>query len=469
MHGSISRVVCGALAVVPLTAPDVVAAARPNVVVVMIDDLGWTDLACYGSDFHETPHLDRLARDGMRFTSAYAAAAVCTPTRVALMTGKHPARLGMTIWREAAARGPNPDEKLLPPRCEPNLPREEITLAELLRGAGYQTFHVGKWHLGDARHYPEVHGFDVNIGGTLWGAPATYFWPYYHAHRGPANGRELSYVPGLDKGGSDEYLTDRLTDQAIGLLQTVGDRPFFLHLAFHSVHTPIEGKPDLVARYEQKLADHVERQHHYPAYAAMVHSVDENIGRLLASLDECNLADNGGLVDPTHWGIATDNAPLRSGKGSLYEGGVRVPLIVRWPGIAPPASVCAAAVVTHDLFATVVEAAGVADPVSRDGLSLGELLRDPRKELPARALFWHYPHYYLNTTPISALRHGPHKLLHYYEDDRVELYDLQADLGERNNLASTESERTRELRAMLSEWITQAGAELPGPNPARTE
>ncbi len=455
-----------------IAAPSVFAAnSRPNIVVVTVDDLGAHDLSCDGSTLHETPHLDRLASEGVRFAAAYAASPVCTPARAAFMTGKHPARLGMTIWREAAARGPNPDELLLPPRCESNLSRGEVTLAELLQQSGYHTLHVGKWHLGDAQHYPEVHGFAENLGGTLWGAPATFFWPY-RGEFGTKSGREIRYVPGLVDGKPDEYLTDRLTDEAIKRLHSIGDQPFFLNLCYHSVHTPIEGKPKLVEHYREKIAAMADSTHRNAEYAAMVHSVDENIGRLLAALGELGVAedtllvvtsDNGGYLGQAHQGAVTTNAPLRSGKGSLYEGGIRVPLIVRWPQVTRPGETCSARVVTQDLFSTILEASS-APAITNDGVSLVPLLRQPSHELNRPALYWHFPHYYPSTTPVSAVIRGRHKLLHFYEDDRVELYDLDASPDESDNLASTDPATANELRTLLDNWLEEVGARMPRPN-----
>ncbi|MGQ9592553.1 MAG: HAD-IC family P-type ATPase, partial [Planctomycetota bacterium] len=441
---------------------------RPNVVLVVADDLGWSDLSSYGSDFHRTPRLDALAREGIRFTSAYAAAPVCTPTRAALMTGKCPARLHMTIWYEAA-RSPPETEKLLPPIAVGNLPHEEVTAAEALRSAGYQAIHVGKWHLGEATHYPETQGFDVNVGGTLWGAPPTYFYPY----RGPfGSSRELRYVPRLEWGEEGEYLTDRLTDEALRAVERAGTRPFFLHLAHHAVHTPIEGKPAAVARW----AAEVERssRHRNPAYAAMLESLDESVGRLLDKLDALGIAertvviftsDNGGHVGEYGGRTVTTNHPLRSGKGSLYEGGIRVPLIVRWPGVVSAGGVSDEPVISNDLFFTILEIAGV-EPAARggvpaDGRSLVPILKDPRAKLGREALFWHYPHYYATTTPVSAVRSGDWKLLEYYEDGRVELYNLAGDLGETRDLASREPERAASLRAALRAWLRSVGAQMP--------
>ena len=441
---------------------------RPNIVVVTVDDLGISDLACYGSDLHETPHLDKIASAGARFTSAYAAAPVCSPTRAALMTGKHPARLGMTIWHEAAAKGPNQSEPLLPPRAVANLPHDELCLAELLKELGYQTLHVGKWHLGNAAHYPETHGFDTNIGGSLWGAPPTYFWPY----RGVIY-NELRYVPGLVGGQSQEYLTDRLTDEAMELIEANQARPFFLNLCFHNVHTPIEGKPALVTRYRQRISTKQPTKHRNAEYAAMVDSVDYNIGRLASVLDRLGLrertlliitSDNGGVTHQSAFGRVTSNAPWRSGKGSLYEGGIRVPLIIQWPKMAIAGRTCATPVITQDLFSTIAEAAHAeassqSSPV--DGQSLMPLLRDHEGQLQRTALYWHFPHYYPTTTPVSAVRRGRHKLLRYYEDDRVELYDLDSDPAEALNLAAHQPEMVDELRTQLDGWLQAVGARLP--------
>jgi arylsulfatase A-like enzyme len=450
------------------TAHSLDAAEQLNVVVVTIDDLGAVDLGCDGSTLHESPYIDRLAHAGIRFTAAYAAAPVCSPTRAALMTGKHPARLGMTIWHEAAASGPNPSESMLPPQCEANLPHQEETLAERLSQAGYATYHVGKWHLGDARHYPETHGFDINIGGTLWGAPPTYFWPY----RGTIY-KENRYVPGLGGGQPGEYLTDRLTDAAIELIKASGDRPIFLNLCYHSVHTPIEAKPKAVEYFRQRIATQQSNHHQNADYAAMIQSVDENIGRLLAALDESGMtdntlfivtSDNGGVANRTKWGVVTSNAPLRSGKGSLYEGGVRVPLIVRWPKVITPGQTCETRVVTQDLFATIVEATSISgelDDLPQDGVSLVPLLRDPTILLTRPALFWHFPHYYYDTTPVSAVLSGRYKLLHYYEDDRRELYDLIDNPAETKNLAADRTETVTYLNKLLENWLTDVNARLP--------
>lgn len=442
-----------------------------NVILILADDLGWSDLGCYGSDLHETPHLDRLAKQGVRFTDAYAAS-VCSPTRASLLTGKHYARLHMTVWYEAS-QAPPPNRRLLPPLTVGNLPRKEVTLAEVFQAAGYLTALVGKWHLGDARHYPETQGFDINIGGTLWGAPQTYFYPYRGAGR---FGNEFRYVPHLEGGQAGEYLPDRLTEEALKIIDRAGDKPFFLYLAHHVPHTPIEAKPDLVARYQQRLRPGL--HHRNPTYAAMVHSLDESVGRVLDRLDQRQLADrtvvvflsdNGGYVGAFNKVPVTDNHPLRSGKGSLYEGGVRIPLLVRWPRVTPPDTVCPEPVYVADLYPTLLEVAGLkGDPAHNanlDGRGLAPLLQQPNARLGREALYFHYPHYYATTTPASAVRAGDWKLLEYQEDSRVELYNLKDDLGEARDLAAQQPGKVKDLRDRLHAWRKQVNAQMPRPNP----
>ena len=443
---------------------------RPlNVVFILADDLGWADAGCYGADLHETPHIDQLAREGVRFTQAYAMP-VCSPSRASIQTGRHAARLHFTIWRESALK-PTRDRKLLPPPAITDLPLNEVTIAEKLKAAGYLTLHVGKWHLGDADHSPETQGYDVNIGGTHWGAPATYFHPFSGAS---GQSREFRYVPGLGLGKSGDYLTDRLTDEALKLIDAAGDRPFFLNLCFHAVHTPMEGKPRLVEKYRSKIKPGMHHQN--PDYAAMVETLDDNVGRVLRRLDQRKLADhtlvifysdNGGYINQNKGRQVTDNFPLRSGKGSLYEGGIRVPLIVRMPGMTPRGEVCEEPVMCTDFFPTILELCGVninAPPMPAgplDGISLVPLLRQPRAHLNRDTLFFHYPHYYPTTTPVSAVRLGNWKLLEYFEDNHVELYNLHDDLGEQRDLAAQQPEKARQLRDRLHAWWEDVGVQLP--------
>lgn len=470
------------LLLAPATAIDVRAAgsgasgARPNVVLIIADDLGWSDLGCYGADLHETPHLDGLAREGVRFTQAYAMS-VCSPTRAMLMTGRHAARLGITVWIEASLR-PNTNRRLLDASSRHDLPHTETTLASRLRDAGWFTALVGKWHLGDASHFPETHGFDVNIGGNHWGAPQTFWWPY----RGRGRfGTDYRYLPNLDFGRPGEYLTDRLTDEAIRVTDYALEKkqPFFLMLSHYAPHTPIEGKPEDVKHFTAKLRPGM--RHQNPVYAAMVKAVDESVGRVLAHLRTRGIADNTIVIFTSDNGgyigvdrnsgqtvPATNNAPLRSGKGSLYEGGIRVPLIVRWPGLTPRAAECAEPVTLADLFPTLTAAltpGAATREVTLDGVDLTPVLKKPAAKLARDALFFHYPHYYATTTPASAMRAGEWKLIEYFEEQRAELFNLRSDPGEQTELAAREPARVAELRSRLEQWRRDVGARLPRPNP----
>ncbi|MCU0913484.1 MAG: sulfatase [Planctomycetes bacterium] len=449
------------------------AAQRPNIVLILADDLGWTDLGCYGADLHETPHIDRLAAEGVRFTQAYAMS-VCSPSRAALMTGRHPARLHITIWAEGSLQGPT-NRRLLQADSLHDLPYAEATLAKHLSDAGYLTALVGKWHLGDGNHYPETHGFDVNIGGTHWGAPQTYWWPY----RGQGRfGQEFRYVPHLEFGAPGEYLTDRLTDEALRVIDRAAGKPFFLYLAHHAPHTPIEAKAEDVRHFTEKLRP--DMKHRNPVYAAMVKSLDESVGRVLDHLKQRGLdgntivvfaSDNGGYIGTDRkLGQAvpvTNNAPLRSGKGSLYEGGIRVPLLVRWPQVTPAGAACDVPITLMDLSVTLRGAGAPASlpAAGVDGLDLSLLLKDPASQLQREALYFHYPHYYETTTPVSAARAGDWKLLEYLEDNRLELFDLRNDPAERTDLAKESPEKAAELRTLLHTWRQAVGAALPKPNP----
>lgn len=450
------------------------AASSMNVVFVVVDDWGWADLGAQGSDFFETPHLDQFASESLRFTQAYSASPVCSPTRAALMTGKAPARLDMTIWHEGAVRGGPKGRKLLEAKAVANLPREEITLAEWFKKRDYVTAHIGKWHLGKAAYYPETQGFDVNLGGTYWGAPASFFFPY----RGPwsASDPELRYVP-VGEGQPGDYLTDKLTDHALRMLERHRDRAFFLNLWFHTVHTPIQGKPGFVARFAKKPPG---KHHDHVEYAAMLASLDENVGRLLKKLEQLQLddrtvviltSDNGGVDFPSgKSGDAspTRNIPFRSGKGTLYEGGIRVPLMIRWPGVTRPGTISDAMVTSQDFYPTLVQGLlGFADeelPV-HDGKNLMPTLRDPSVTPDREALYWHYPHYYPRMTPGSAIRVGDWKLIHYYEQDQAELYNVREDVGEQHDLASRHPMRARRLRRQLDAWRTQVDAKAPRSQP----
>ncbi len=451
------------------------AARKPNVVLILVDDLGWTDLSCYGSRYYETPNIDRLASQGVRFTNGYAACAVCSPTRAAVMTGRYPARVGVTDWIHFRDFKPEdvPADKRHPGgyvedsgrelACPQNpywMDLDEITLAEVLGPAGYATCHVGKWHLGHEDWYPDKQGFDTNIGGCELGAPPSYFDPYVR----PGYRGKISALPPRKKG---EYLTDREADEAAAFVRAHADRPFFLYMAHYAVHTPIQAKDDLIEKYKPKPVTNQKN----PAYAAMVESVDDAVGKILETLDETNVAentliifasDNGGLLG------RTDNAPLRSGKGYPYEGGIRTPVIVRWPGVVDADWTCDVPVTSMDYFPTICEAAGLPMPSDRviDGENLMPVLT--RTGVPKRdALYWHFPHYRReDVVPYSIVRTGPWKLIKRYEGNPFELYNLEDDLSEQHDLAGNLPEKVRELDGMLTSWLESVGAKLPRPNPS---
>ncbi len=431
----------------------------PNVIVILVDDLGETDLACYGSRFYETPNIDQLAKDGVRFANGYSACTVCSPTRAALLTGKYPARLHLTDWIAGHER---PKAKLKIPDWQKFLPFEEITLAEQFKAAGYATASIGKWHLtpglkeGDEAYYPEKHGFDVNVGGYARGQPPSYVAPYK--------------IPTLPEGPAGEFLTDREANETAKFIEANKDKPFFVYLPHYAVHTPLGGKPEVVAKYQAKTAKTADLKQKNATYAALIESVDDSVGKIRATLRKLKLeqntiivftGDNGGLLP------VTENSPYRVGKGSAYEGGVRVPLIVTWPGVTKGAQVEATPAITMDLYPTLLELAGVKPMQSLvDGISLAPLLRSGAK--PDRdAIFWHYPHYHPGgATPYSAIRSGDLRLVHFYEDGRDELYDLAHDVGETKDLAAAQPERAKALRTRLDAWLKSVDAQLPTPNPA---
>ncbi len=460
-----------AFALVPGAAPP----EPPNFVFILVDDLGWADLGCMGSRFYETPHLDRLAASGVRFTDAYAACPVCSPTRAAILTGKYPARLNITDW----IPGNDPrNRRLLGPRDLHQLPLEEFTLAEVLRERGYRTFFAGKWHLGDKGFFPEDQGFEINKGGHHKGSPpGGYYSPYKN--------------PKLSDGPEGEYLTDRLTDESIRFLRDHAGQPFLLYLSFYTVHTPIQACKRHLEKFQAKAAalksgTPAQRPEHdgttrlvqdHAAYATMVHAMDENVGRLMAALDSLKLAgrttviftsDNGGLSTLARGTGPTSNLPLRAGKGWCYEGGVRVPLIIRAPGTARAGSTCAVPVTSTDFYPTVLELAGLLPRPGqhRDGLSLVPLLKGGTA-LDREALFWHYPHYHGSAwTPGASIRAGDWKLIEFYDREKVELYNLKGDPGESRDLSRANPGKTSELLDRLHAWQKDVGARMPAPNPA---
>lgn len=466
------------LALAPL-APGRETKRPPNFVFVLVDDLGWTDLGCYGSSFYDTPNLDRLAATGMRFTDGYAACPVCSPTRASIMTGKYPARLNVTDWIPG---DDSKNQKLLGPQDLHQLPLEEVTIAEALKAHGYKTFFAGKWHLGDQGFFPEDQGFDINQGGHHVGSPpGGYYSPYKN--------------PKLIDGPEGEYLTDRLTDESIRFLEGNHKEPFLLYLSFYTVHTPIQACKRFLEKYEAKadalpeiegpafIPEHdgtTRQRQDRPDYATMVHAMDENVGRLLDKLDELKLtgntvvifmSDNGGLATlPKNRDAPTANLPLRAGKGWCYEGGIREPFILRAPGVTKPGSIGNMPVISTDFYPTMLELAGI-DPMPdqhRDGLSLVPLLKGS-DSLNRDALFWHYPHYHGSTwTPGAAVRVGDWKLIEFYDKEKIELYNLKDDIGERHELSQQYPERARELADRLHRWQKDIGALMPVPNPDYT-
>jgi arylsulfatase A len=433
----------------------------PNIVLVVIDDYGWADSGCYGSAYHRTPNIDRLAARGMRFTDAYAAAPVCSPTRASLLTGKHPARLHLTDW--LPGRRDMPSQKLSRPIIRQELPLSETTIAEALRKAGYATAHIGKWHLGGVGFEPEQQGFDLNIAGDHTGTPLSYFAPFRRNER---------FMPKLERAPDGQYLPDRLTEEAEQFIEQHLERPFFLYLSHYSVHIPMRAKPELIAKYRALPAP--ARGQNNPVYAAMIESMDESIGRLMRKLEKAGentififTSDNGGLsVKEGADTPATDNAPLRDGKGYLYEGGLRVPLIVAWPRQIKAGSIDRTPVYSADLFATVLDAAGLRNDTGVDGVSLLPLLTGTGN-LRRRTLYWHYPHYSnQGGKPGAVVRDGRYKLIEFYEDNRAELYDLEKDIGEKADLAGKMAKKTAEMRRGLAAWRQSVKAQMMAPNPA---
>ena len=441
-----------------------------NVLLIHVDDLGWADIGVLGSDFYETPFIDRLAAEGMLFTHSYAAAAICSPSRAALMTGKYPARMGITDWIYARFQGggttglpgeyaENPDQPLRTPKNQGFLPLAELTLAERMKAQGYTTYHVGKWHLGGEGKYPEDQGFDRNFGGNDLGQPPSYFDPYEPAT--PTPFYELDRVVPRAAG---EYLTDREGDEIVNFLQAQTQK-FFIHWAPYAVHTPLMAPQALVEKYKAKAGGKQKN----PVYAAMVENLDQNVGKVLAALDSLNLtektlviftSDNGGLMgNPAN--PITNNEPLRSQKGYPYEGGIRVPTVVKWPGKVPAGVQSNLPIVTLDWVPTILDYQGL-DPKEQglDGQSLVEVLAGGTLE--SRDLFWHFPHYRgADVVPYSIIQSGEYKLIHYFGEQPDELFSLANDPRETTNLAAQFPDLVIQLKSSLKAWWQETGARLP--------
>ncbi len=447
---------CGALAM-GTSGIQVLAAQqkKPNFLFILIDDLGWSDVSCYGSTFYETPNIDKLASQGMRFTDAYAACPVCSPTRASIMSGKYPARNNVTDWignRKQRWKG-----SLISADYVHQLPLEELTLAEAFKEARYKTFFAGKWHLGNAPFYPEHQGFDINKGGYHKGMPADgYFSPYSN--------------PRLDNGPTGEHLPDRLASETIKFIQDNQNESFLAYLSFYSVHTPLQGKRELIEKYKKKLEENKSAQKN-ATYAAMIQSMDEAVGRVLGKLDDLGIADNTIVIfmsDNGGFAHATSNKPLRGWKGILYEGGIREPMIIKWPGVTKPGSECSDPVISTDFYPTMLEMAGLPLKPRQhvDGISLTPLLKQEKKALDRDAIYWHYPHYnaHPQSVPGGMIRAGDYKLIEFYEDMRVELYNLKEDIGEKNDLSEQMPEKAAELKKMLHNWRKDVDAWMPTPN-----
>ena len=434
----------------------------PNIVIFFIDDFGWKDLGCYGSTFYQTPNIDKIAANGVRFTNAYSACTVSSPTRAALMTGKYPAKLHITDWIQGHKK---PYAKLNVPDWTMFLPLEEKTIAESLKELGYSTWHVGKWHLGDdEKYWPENQGFDVNIAGNYKGSPIAgknkksaiindecmgYFSPYC--------------LPRLENGPNGEYLTDRLTDEAIKLIDNSKGKPFFLNLAHYAVHTPIQGKPEKTEKYKL-LIDNANTQKN-AEYAAMIESVDESIDRVMKKLEEKKMLENTLVIFASDNGALANissNFPLKKGKGWAYEGGTRTPLMIYWKGKIEGGRVIDEPAITMDVYSTILDVVGIKQAKEVDGKSLLPVILENKKY--DRPLFWHYPHYH-NDKPHGSVRYGDFKLIEYFEDQHYELYNLKTDGGETTNLVSTNPSKLAELQKLINDWRKKVGAQMPTPNP----
>ena len=460
--------------------------SHPNIIIILLDDLGWMDLSCQGSKFYETPNIDRLFRSGMSFDNAYAACPVCSPSRASILSGKYPARLHLTDWIDHGNYHPCKGKLVDAPYIK-GLPLQEYSLAASLKDAGYQTWHLGKWHLGKNETYPEKHGFDVNIGGCFWGHPAHgYFSPYH--------------LETLTDGPDGEYLTERLGNEAGKLIRGRDKRrPFFLNFWHYAVHVPLQAPKELVTHFEEKLKqmgldqiDPFEVGEHFPieakmdqhvlrrtvqsdpVYAAMIYSMDQTVGQLMDTLREEGLeedtiivftSDNGGLA--TAEGSPTCNYPLSEGKGWMYEGAVREPLAVVWPGHILPGTLSHELTTSPDFYPTLLELAGLPlQPQQHvDGISLAPLLLGKNDSLDREAIFWHYPHYgNQGGTPGSSLRSGKWKYIEFYEDNSRHLFDLETDIAEKHDVASIHPELVERFHQLLSEWLSDCKAYFPTVN-----
>ena len=440
---------------------------KTNVVFILIDDLGWRDLGCYGSNYYKTPNIDKLAKEGAQFTDAYAACTVCSPTRAAIMTGKYPARLLLTQWLPSG-RWSRTGHKMKEGRYISNLPLEEVTIAEALRENGYTTAFIGKWHLGtETYYYPEHQGFDVNIAGRDYGAPGSYFFPFTGKWRIPTTGKTLHKKKPLS-GKKGDYLVDRLAAEAEGFIRGNAGKPFFLMLSHYAVHTPLQGKPNKIAKYDvvSKL-----KQQGKPAYAAMVESVDDSVGKVTGVLRELGLEENTLVIltsDNGGFAGATNNSPLRANKGSNYEGGLRVPAIIKWPESRKGGIISSVPITSTDFYPTILAAIGqpLRPHQHQDGVDLTPLLKGAGA-VNRDSLFWHYPHYnnHPQSFPAGVIRSGDWKLIQAFETGELSLFNLKEDCGETTNLAKKKPNRAKLLLSKLKMWQQEVGADPMRTNP----
>ena len=466
--------------------------ARPNIILILADDLGWADLGVTGSTFYETPRIDALAKQGALFRSAYTASPVCSPTRGSILTGKYPSRITLTN-HSGSPGSKGPGYKLSPPQTVGNMPVDDVTLAEVLHEGGYTTAHIGKWHLAshsdtERRTYPEDNGFDLNIAGSKAGQPGTYYFPYKDKSL-PGND-----VQGLEDGKAGDYLTDAITDKAVAFIEQNVGKPFFLNFWHFAPHTPIQARQDKVEKYRKKATalglnptnnaakpEHQSlsrEQQDNPNYAAMVESLDESVGRILDTLKRLNLeqntiviffSDNGGLSTGPGPNAPTSVRPLRGGKGWVYEGGIRVPLIIRYPGRVKDGRTVEVPVISTDLYPTLLDLAGLPLRPQQhvDGVSLKPLLTGEKEALDREAIFFHYPHYHsINSMgPSGAVRAGDYKLVETFEAGKIELYNLREDIGETKDLSAAIPKLTAKLTGLLHDWRRSSGAAMPTTNP----
>jgi len=433
-------------------APEQVRKSKPNFLFILADDFGWSQLGCYGSDFYETPNIDRLARHGMRFTDAYAACPVCSPTRASIMTGKYPARLHLTDF---IAGGSFPYEKYEQPQWQKYLPLEEVTIAEVLRSAGYATASFGKWHLSIDKSPPKSLPYNPDKQG---------FDEYFVTYK-PSSKTDPE---------TDAHNVEVITRKSLDFLDRHRDKPFFLYVTHNTIHAPVMGKERLVEKYKSKAGSDLPQNS--PVLGAMIEELDDSVGKLLRKIDELGIADNTIVVFfGDNGGLEKDarQTPLRSGKANLYEGGIREPLIVRWPGVVKPGSTCSEPVTSVDFFPTFAEIVGPANEAKGpiDGLSLLPLLKQAGT-LNRKAIYWHYPHYHSSSIgPCGAVRSGDYKLIEWFDEticgpgNELELYNLKEDIGEQKNLTKKMLQKTRELRDMLSTWRNEVNAQMLTPNP----